>query len=57
MNQGTPYRQYLLYVISYHFLLSRGDKAFPGAHSIHHGGEGKVSEEAVDRMVADLDKQ
>ncbi|XP_065056960.1 pre-mRNA-splicing factor syf2-like [Rhopilema esculentum] len=34
-----------------------GDNAFPTAHSLSHGGEGKVSEAAVDRMVEDLGKQ
>eukprot|EP00794_Sanderia_malayensis_P000214 gene214-830_t len=34
-----------------------GNKAFPTAHALHHGGEGKVSEAAIDRMVEDLDKQ
>jgi len=35
----------------------RGDEAFPGAHNLMYGGEGKVSEQAVDRMVDDLEKQ
>lgn len=35
----------------------RGEKAFPTADSINYGGEGKVPEEAIDRMVNDLGKQ
>lgn len=35
----------------------RGAEAFPGAHNVMYGGEGKVSEQAVDRMVEDLEKQ
>ena len=35
----------------------RGEKAFPTADSINYGGEGKVTEEAIDRMVNDLGKQ
>eukprot|EP00112_Aurelia_sp_Birch-Aquarium-sp1_P017217 Seg397.31 transcript_id=Seg397.31/GoldUCD/mRNA.D3Y31 product="Pre-mRNA-splicing factor syf2" protein_id=Seg397.31/GoldUCD/D3Y31 len=34
-----------------------GEKAFPTADSINYGGEGKVPEEAIDRMVNDLGKQ
>lgn len=30
---------------------------FPTANNITYGGEGKVSEAGVDRMVADLEKQ
>lgn len=36
---------------------SRGDKAFPGAHNMDHGGDGKVPEAGIDRMVEDLEKQ
>lgn len=34
-----------------------GENAFPTAHSLSYGGEGKVSEAAIDRMVNDLGKQ
>ena len=37
--------------------ISRGENAFPSAHSLSYGGEGKVSEAAIDRMVQDLGKQ
>ena len=41
--------------ISYHNL--SGDQMYPTANNISYGGEGKVSKEGVDRMVADLEKQ
>jgi len=34
-----------------------GENAFPTAHSLSYGGDGKVAESAIDRMVEDLDKQ
>jgi len=34
-----------------------GDLAFPSAHNVMYGGNSKCSEEAIDRMVGDLDKQ
>ena len=30
---------------------------YPTANNISYGGEGKVSKDGVDRMVADLEKQ
>lgn len=30
---------------------------YPDADSLSYGGQGKTSEAAIDRMVADLDKQ
>ncbi|CAB3980877.1 Pre-mRNA-splicing factor syf2 [Paramuricea clavata] len=34
-----------------------GEQMYPTANNISYGGEGKVSKEGVDRMVADLEKQ
>ena len=34
-----------------------GEQMYPTANNIGYGGEGKVSKEGVDRMVADLEKQ
>lgn len=34
-----------------------GETAFPSAHNVMYGSDGKCSEGAVDRMVADLEKQ
>ncbi|XP_028411281.1 pre-mRNA-splicing factor SYF2-like [Dendronephthya gigantea] len=34
-----------------------GDQMYPTANNISYGGDGKVSKEGVDRMVADLEKQ
>ena len=45
------------YIIQSIVLLPRGENAFPTAHSLSYGGDGKVAESAIDRMVEDLDKQ
>ncbi|XP_046849570.1 pre-mRNA-splicing factor SYF2-like isoform X2 [Xenia sp. Carnegie-2017] len=34
-----------------------GERMYPSANNIAYGGDGKVSKEGVDRMVADLEKQ
>ena len=39
-------------------LCSRDEsEMFPTVDSVSYGGAGKVSEDAIDRMVNDLDKQ
>ena len=35
----------------------RGEAMYPSADDVTYGGQGKVPEAAVDRMVADLEKQ
>ena len=35
----------------------RGEEFYPSVDNVNYGGQGKVSEAAVDRMVADLEKQ
>ncbi|XP_012554971.1 pre-mRNA-splicing factor SYF2 [Hydra vulgaris] len=34
-----------------------GDSIFPGAHNLMYGGKNRPSEEAIDRMVGDLEQQ
>jgi hypothetical protein len=36
---------------------NRGDELYPTVDNLSYGGEGKVPEEAIDRMVDDLEKQ
>lgn len=50
---------YFHFVINdwYVMILFRGETAFPSAHNVMYGSDGKCSEGAVDRMVADLEKQ
>ena len=35
----------------------RGEAMYPSVDDVTYGGEGKVPEAAVDRMVSDLEKQ
>lgn len=35
----------------------RGEAMYPSVDDVTYGGQGKVPEVAVDRMVADLEKQ
>lgn len=35
----------------------RGEAMYPSVDDVTYGGQGKVPEAAVDRMVADLEKQ
>ena len=37
--------------------IHRGEDIYPGVNSLSYGGAGHVSNEGIDRMVADLEKQ